>query len=116
MTNLEQSFCSIHTTHYMVQTHVAGLQERPDAVLPTMGGQTSLNLAKALSEVSTVKWQSQHIQFLLAVLAVKQTTNVLQSTQVHQLCSVTYLCLFMICCMLTNAYLVSWRSPHVGQY
>lgn len=28
------------------------LQERPDAVLPTMGGQTALNLAKALSEVS----------------------------------------------------------------
>jgi len=27
------------------------LQERPDAVLPTMGGQTALNLAKALSEV-----------------------------------------------------------------
>ena len=27
------------------------LQERPDAILPTMGGQTALNLAKALSEV-----------------------------------------------------------------
>jgi hypothetical protein len=27
------------------------LQERPDAILPTMGGQTGLNLAKALSEV-----------------------------------------------------------------
>ena len=27
-------------------------QERPDAVLPTMGGQTALNLAKGLSEVS----------------------------------------------------------------
>ena len=26
-------------------------QERPDAILPTMGGQTALNLAKALSEV-----------------------------------------------------------------
>jgi len=26
-------------------------QERPDAILPTMGGQTGLNLAKALSEV-----------------------------------------------------------------
>lgn len=26
-------------------------QEKPDAVLPTMGGQTGLNLAKALSEV-----------------------------------------------------------------
>jgi hypothetical protein len=30
---------------------VGVLQERPDAVLPTMGGQTGLNLAKALSEV-----------------------------------------------------------------
>ncbi len=29
------------------------VQEKPDAVLPTMGGQTALNLAKALSEVST---------------------------------------------------------------
>jgi carbamoylphosphate synthase large subunit len=27
------------------------LQERPEAVLPTMGGQTGLNLAKALAEV-----------------------------------------------------------------
>ncbi len=27
------------------------VQERPDAILPTMGGQTGLNLAKALSEV-----------------------------------------------------------------
>jgi len=27
------------------------MQERPDAILPTMGGQTGLNLAKALSEV-----------------------------------------------------------------
>lgn len=27
------------------------MQERPDAILPTMGGQTALNLAKALSEV-----------------------------------------------------------------
>lgn len=26
-------------------------KERPDAILPTMGGQTGLNLAKALSEV-----------------------------------------------------------------
>lgn len=26
------------------------MQERPDAILPTMGGQTGLNLAKALSE------------------------------------------------------------------
>lgn len=54
MTKLTESFCSIHTTRDIVQTHVAGLQERPDAVLPTMGGQTSLNLAKALSEVSAV--------------------------------------------------------------
>jgi carbamoylphosphate synthase large subunit len=30
----------------------AALQERPDAILPTMGGQTALNLAKNLSEVS----------------------------------------------------------------
>ena len=29
------------------------VQERPDAILPTMGGQTALNLAKALSEVCT---------------------------------------------------------------
>ncbi len=28
-------------------------QERPDAILPTMGGQTALNLAKALAEVCT---------------------------------------------------------------
>jgi carbamoyl-phosphate synthase large subunit len=28
------------------------LQERPEAILPTMGGQTGLNLAKALAEVS----------------------------------------------------------------
>lgn len=28
------------------------MQERPEAVLPTMGGQTALNLAKALAEVS----------------------------------------------------------------
>lgn len=28
------------------------LQERPEAILPTMGGQTALNLAKALAEVS----------------------------------------------------------------
>eukprot|EP00887_Chlorella_sp_A99_P008137 scaffold12.g8137.t1 len=28
----------------------ASLQEKPDAILPTMGGQTGLNLAKALSE------------------------------------------------------------------
>ena len=27
------------------------MQERPDAVLPTMGGQTALNLAKNLAEV-----------------------------------------------------------------
>jgi hypothetical protein len=27
------------------------LQERPDAILPTMGGQTGLNLAKNLAEV-----------------------------------------------------------------
>lgn len=30
----------------------ADLQERPEAILPTMGGQTALNLAKALAEVS----------------------------------------------------------------
>ena len=29
-------------------------QERPDAILPTMGGQTALNLAKGLSEVGNV--------------------------------------------------------------
>ena len=28
-----------------------GSQEKPDALLPTMGGQTALNLAKALAEV-----------------------------------------------------------------
>ncbi len=28
------------------------VQERPEAILPTMGGQTALNLAKALAEVS----------------------------------------------------------------
>lgn len=27
------------------------VQERPEAILPTMGGQTALNLAKALAEV-----------------------------------------------------------------
>ena len=27
------------------------MQERPEAILPTMGGQTALNLAKALAEV-----------------------------------------------------------------
>lgn len=27
------------------------MQERPDAILPTMGGQTGLNLAKTLAEV-----------------------------------------------------------------
>ncbi len=32
-------------------TALHGLQERPEAILPTMGGQTALNLAKALSEV-----------------------------------------------------------------
>ena len=30
----------------------ADLQERPEAILPTMGGQTALNLAKALAEVN----------------------------------------------------------------
>lgn len=30
--------------------HPAPLQERPDAILPTMGGQTGLNLAKNLAE------------------------------------------------------------------
>lgn len=30
----------------------AVFQERPDAILPTMGGQTGLNLAKNLAEVS----------------------------------------------------------------
>lgn len=34
---------------------IAMMQEKPDAVLPTMGGQTALNLAKALSEVRTVR-------------------------------------------------------------
>ena len=35
----------------MLDWNFVSLQERPDAVLPTMGGQTALNLAKALSEV-----------------------------------------------------------------
>ena len=38
--------------HVVLPTWFYVMQERPDAVLPTMGGQTSLNLAKALSEVS----------------------------------------------------------------
>lgn len=33
-------------------TALCAMQERPEAILPTMGGQTGLNLAKALSEVS----------------------------------------------------------------
>jgi carbamoyl-phosphate synthase large subunit len=35
-------------------------KERPDAILPTMGGQTGLNLAKALSEVRTVALRARH--------------------------------------------------------
>ena len=35
---------------YLFLVHI---QERPDAILPTMGGQTALNLAKALAEVCT---------------------------------------------------------------
>ena len=37
----------MHAAHL----YAVWLQERPEAVLPTMGGQTALNLAKALSEV-----------------------------------------------------------------
>ena len=33
------------------QPSASDLQERPEAVLPTIGGQTALNLAKALAEV-----------------------------------------------------------------
>ena len=46
----------------------ADLQERPEAILPTMGGQTALNLAKALAEVSQSVHQFLHpttISFLL---------------------------------------------------
>lgn len=35
------------------------LQERPDAILPTMGGQTGLNLAKNLAESGEQKQQQQ---------------------------------------------------------
>ena len=38
----------MHAAHM----YAVWLQERPEAVLPTMGGQTALNLAKALSEVN----------------------------------------------------------------
>ena len=37
---------------------VCRLQEKPDAVLPTMGGQTALNLAKSLAEVGL--WPGQN--------------------------------------------------------
>ena len=33
------------------QQHPRSPQEKPDALLPTMGGQTALNLAVALAEV-----------------------------------------------------------------
>ena len=36
-------------------------QERPDAVLPTMGGQTALNLAKNLAEVRTSGASRGHV-------------------------------------------------------
>lgn len=40
----------IHLSHPVLCTLLHLPQERPDAILPTMGGQTGLNLAKALSE------------------------------------------------------------------
>ena len=41
------------------------MQEKPDAVLPTMGGQTALNLAKALSEVGYPKNMLRQIPKIL---------------------------------------------------
>lgn len=40
------------------------LQERPEAILPTMGGQTALNLAKALSEVRHASHISQRCSYV----------------------------------------------------
>ena len=45
------AFMSCHTW----TTSCTSLQERPEAVLPTMGGQTALNLAKALAEVGPLQ-------------------------------------------------------------
>jgi len=39
------------------------VQERPDAILPTMGGQTALNLAKGLSEVQAYTGEVQQQLF-----------------------------------------------------
>jgi hypothetical protein len=48
--------------HHVANTtpYASPTQERPDAVLPTMGGQTALNLAKALSEVNTMWCSINH--------------------------------------------------------
>ena len=39
------------------------VQERPEAILPTMGGQTALNLAKALAEVTSMPSRIQGCSF-----------------------------------------------------
>lgn len=54
ITQLIAESVQMHRCFTLCNPECALLQERPDAVLPTMGGQTSLNLAKALSEVNTL--------------------------------------------------------------
>ena len=77
------------------------LQERPDAVLPTMGGQTSLNLAKALSEVNMLG------NVIYALYLCIQAFMLMCNACEHQLCptacSVHAPSWCVILCLLTAA-------------
>lgn len=50
------------------------MQEKPDAVLPTMGGQTALNLAKGLSEVRTPFMMPLRVLHVTCVCVIKLGT------------------------------------------
>ena len=51
-------------------------QERPDAILPTMGGQTALNLAKDLAEVrGSYRVTKDNISLIILSLIVDMWTS-----------------------------------------
>ena len=82
MTQLTEVSVRMHHCCTPCHPECARLQERPDAVLPTMGGQTSLNLAKALSEVNMLG--NAIYALYVCIVALLLICNACE----HQLCPV----------------------------
>lgn len=73
--------------HQLKHTYTCCLsQERPDAILPTMGGQTGLNLAKNLAEVGDERWHDS-LHWDLGSFGLHTAATAIGTTSRYKKCS-----------------------------